>query len=89
MCNVAFFGIPPPTRTDLDLVNEGRTLETYRLVINVALESAFKFPTSKTFSTRHFSPDCTRPDDDDDSQGLEVAAGEAGPDARMGDWRTT
>ena len=70
----AVFGICAPTKANADLVNEGRLLETCSLVMNVALESAVKFPTSTT-----------RPDDEDDSQGSAVAARVRGSDAHGGE----
>ena len=48
------FHIPLPHGADSGLVNEGRMLATYSLVLDVALDSAPKFPTSKTNSARGF-----------------------------------
>ena len=42
------------TTTNSELVNEGQMLETFSLVINVVVESAFKFPTSKAYTPRLF-----------------------------------
>ena len=44
-CIETFIGFSAPTKAISDLVFKGRMLETYSSVVNVALESALKFPT--------------------------------------------
>ena len=80
-------GLYLPHKDDPGFGERRRMLETYCLVIIIALESAFKFPTPKIFS-KTLSLDCTKLDDDDVSPGLVVAAGAIGLDARMRDGRT-
>ena len=55
-----------PTRTNSDLLNEGRMLETHSLLITTASEWAYSSLTSKILFSKTASPDITEPDDDDD-----------------------
>ena len=71
LCNGASRVVSPKQGRTWNFLLED-VLDEYSLVVNVGVESAFMFPTSKTFKT--FSLDCSKLGHNDDSKDLLVAA---------------